>query len=193
MAAILWRTGLETGSRTQIWRTVDEWPVAARPAGLWPLIAETGSLTERLRERSGGLFQVQVLAQGHASLQEEDTALLGAKPDEAGYVRQVYLCGRAQPWVYARSLVAGAADHWLKQLGERPLGDQVFSRADASRSHIEAARLDQHHALYKEAVAHLPPAQREHSTGELWARRSLLTVEGVHILIYECFLPDLGD
>ena len=191
MAAVLGRAGLESGSRSQIWRTVEEWPAEARPGGLWPLIAETGSLTERLRERSGGRLQVQVLAQGHASLQEEDTALLAAKPGEAGYVRRVFLCGRERPWVYARSLVAGAADRWLKQLGERPLGDQVFSRADVRRGCIEAARLDPRHALHKEAVAHLPAAQRP--TGELWARRSLLSVEGVHILIYECFLPELGS
>ncbi|HSN18697.1 MAG TPA: chorismate lyase [Gammaproteobacteria bacterium] len=183
---------MENASRAQIWRTVEDWPAAQRPAALWPLIAESGSLTERLRDRCGGQLQVQVLAQGHASLHEEDTALLGAKPDEAGYVRQVFLCGREQPWVYARSLVAGAADRWLKHLGERPLGDQVFSRADARRGAIEAARLDSRHALYKEAVAHLPSAQRERATGELWARRSLLSVEGVRILIYECFLPGLA-
>lgn len=182
---------METGSRTQIWRTVDQWPAALRPRALWPFIAEAGSLTERLRERSGGRFQVQVLAQGHASLHQEDIELLGAKPDEAGYVRQVFLCGREQPWVYARSLVAGAADHWLKELGERPLGDQVFARTDARRGTIEAAKLDPRHALYKEAVAHLTPAERQRATGELWARRSLLTVEGVHILIYECFLPEM--
>ncbi|HEY1992171.1 MAG TPA: chorismate lyase [Gammaproteobacteria bacterium] len=182
---------MHTHSRTQLWRRVEEWPAAMQPAALWPLIVEAGSLTERLRDRSGGRFQVQVLAQGHTSLHEEDTALLGAKPDEAGYVREVFLCGLEQPWVYARSLVAGAADGWLKHLGERPLGDQVFARADARRGAIEAARLDPHHALYKDAVAHLPPAQRAGTTDELWARRSRLSVEGVHILIYECFLPGL--
>lgn len=183
---------MEPGSRTQFWRTVDEWPSTARPRALWPFIAEAGSLTERLRERSGGRFQVQVLAQGHAALHAEDMALLGAKPDEAGYVRQVFLCGDERPWVYARSLVAGAADRWLKELGERPLGDQVFAHADAKRSTIEAAKLDPRHTLYKEAVGRLPAAERARVVDELWARRSLLTVEGVHILIYECFLPEMG-
>lgn len=193
MAAVPGRMDLQTDSRTQLWRKVDEWPAAMRPGTLWSLIAEAGSLTERLREKSGGHFQVKVLAQGHASLQEEDMALLGAKPDEAGYVREVFLCAGEHPWVYARSLVAGAADGWLKHLGERPLGDQVFARADARRGTIEVARLDHHHPLYKEAVAHLAAAQRERAAGELWARRSRLSVEGVHILIYECFLPELNS
>jgi len=183
---------LETGTRTQLWRSVDDWPPSARPASLWPLIAESGSLTERLRAKSGGKLQVQVIAQGHASLLEEDMALLGAKPEEAGYVRQVYLCGGEQPWVYARSLVAGAADRWLKTLGDQPLGDQVFARKDAERSPIEAAQLDPRHALYKEALAHLPQDERARAAGPLWARRSLLSVDGIRILIYECFLPRLA-
>ena len=182
---------MEPSSRTQFWRKVDTWPAASRPRALWPFIAESGSLTERLRRKSGGHIQVQVLAQGHAALPEEDMTLLGAKPDEAGYVREVFLCGRDRPLVYARSLVAGAADRWLKQLGERPLGDQVFARADARRGPIEVAALDPHHVLHKYALAHLPAAGRGQTTDPLWARRSLLSVEGVHILIYECFLPEL--
>ena len=182
---------METGTRTQVWRSVDDWPASARPLALWPLIAEAGSLTERLRAKSGGKLQVQVIAQGHAALQDEDMTLLGAKPEEAGYIRQIYLCGREQPWVYARSMVAGAADRWLKHLGEQPLGDQVFARPDAERSPIEVAQLDPRHALYKEALAHLSPQESGLAAGPLWARRSLLSVEGIRILIYECFLPRL--
>jgi chorismate lyase len=134
---------------------------------------------------------VQILSQGHATLSEEDMALLGAKPDEAGYVRQVYLCGQGQqPWVYARSVVAGPSENWLKELGERPLGDKVFANADVERSPIAVARLEPRHALHKEAVARLPASQ--HGSA-LWARRSRLSVGGGHILIYECFLPALTD
>src|SRR5579863_6423650 len=113
---------LEYATRTHAWRSLDEWPASARPARLWAYLSESGSLTERLRARAED-FHVQVLSQGHATLSDEDMVLLGAKPDEAGYVRQVYLCGREQPWVYARSVVAGSAERWLKELGERPLGD----------------------------------------------------------------------
>lgn len=167
--------------------------MSARPAGLWAFLSEAGSLTERLRARAGDLT-VQLLSQGHATLSDEDMTLLGAKPDEAGYVRQVFLCGPGQqPWVYARSVVAGASEDWLKGLGEKPLGDRVFSDPAAARSPIEVAQLEPRNILHKEAVAQLPAAERARASGSLWARRSRLSVEGGHILIYECFLPALAD
>ena len=176
-----------------VWRSLEEWPESSRPRQLWTYLAEAGSLTERLRAKSGDL-RVQILSQGHATLSEEDMALLGAKPDEAGYVRQIYLCGHGQePWVYARSVVAGPSEGWLKQLGERPLGDKVFANPDAQRSPIAVARLEPRHALHKEAVARLPADQRGAASAALWARRSKLSVDSGRILIYECFLPALAD
>lgn len=184
---------LEDATQTQIWRSLDEWPASARPARLWAFLSEAGSLTERLRARAGGLT-VQVLSQGHATLSDEDMYLLGAKPDEAGYVRQVFLCGPGQqPWVYARSVVAGPSEDWLKGLGEQPLGDRVFADPAASRSPIAVAQLEPRHSLHKEAVARLTADQRSVASGTLWARRSRLSVDSGHILIYECFLPALSD
>jgi chorismate--pyruvate lyase len=192
-AEVKWSISLEDATQTQIWRSLDEWPVSARPAHLWAFLSEAGSLTERLRAWAGDL-SVQVLSQGHATLSDEDMTLLGAKPDEAGYVRQVFLCGHGQqPWVYARSVVAGPSEDWLKGLGERPLGDRVFADPAATRSPIAVAKLEPRHTLHKEAVARLPAAQRARASGTLWARRSRLSVDGGHILIYECFLPALTD
>jgi chorismate--pyruvate lyase len=175
------------------WQSLEDLAPAVRPRGLWAYLAEADSLTERLRARDSG-FQVQLLAHGHATLSEEEMTLLHAKPDEAGYVRQVYLCGGDhRPWVYARSVVAGASEIWLKELGEQPLGDRVFANPRAERSPIVVAQLDARHVLHKETLAHLSVQERARAGGPLWARRSRLTVEGAHILIYECFLPALSD
>src|SRR5579871_3254049 len=161
-----------------VWQPLEAWAATARPRELWPYLAETGSLTERLRSRDVG-FQVQLLAHGHTALSEEDTELLGAKPEEAGYMRQVYLCGGDhRPWVYARSLTAGPSEVWLKELGEQPLGDRVFANPRAERSPIVVAQLDAHHVLHKEALAHLSMPERGCAAGLLWARRSRLTVDG---------------
>ncbi len=186
--------GLENAvTNAQIWRSLDEWPESARPKELWPYLSESGSLTERLRARAPG-FKVQIVSQGHATLSDEDSSLLGAKPEEAGYIRQVYLCGAAEePWVYARSVVAGPSERWLKELGEQPLGDRVFAAPDARRSPIVVAKLEPRHVLHKEAVLRLPVRLRAEASGALWARRSRLTVGDAHILIYECFLPALAD
>ena len=178
---------------TTLWQSLEDLPASARPRALWPYLAESGSLTERLRAKDAG-FNVRLLGHGHTALSEEDRDLLGAKPEEAGYARQVYLCGGDhRPWVYARSLTAGPSEAWLKELGEQPLGDRVFANPRAERSPIVAAQLDAHHVLHKEALAHLSPQERARAAEPLWARRSRLTVEGAHILIYECFLPALSD
>ncbi|HEX7964325.1 MAG TPA: chorismate lyase [Gammaproteobacteria bacterium] len=171
----------------QTWKPVAERPAARCPAALWSFIAEAGSLTERLRAKAGAAFRVQLINQGHFALSEEDMLLLDAKPEEAGFVRQVYLWGRA-PLVYARSLAVGGAERWLKDLGEQPLGERVFAEADAKRGPIQVAELDVHDHLYKEAVAGLDRLPET----PLWARRSLITVGGAGILIYECFLPGLS-
>ena len=176
---------MTTGNET--WRPLESWPANARPAMLWPYLSEIGSLTERLRAKAGRGFHVQVLMQGPAPLAAEDAALLGAQAGDTAFVRQVYLCG-AEPWVYARSLAVGDAERWLKELGQKPLGERVFAERETRRGPIEAREIDSKHPLYKEATAGLAYEYRR----PLWARRSLLTVNGAGILIYECFLPGLA-
>jgi chorismate--pyruvate lyase len=173
-----------------IWRRLEAWPAAARPAGLWPFISEAGSLTERLRARAAQDFKVRVLQEGPHVLSAEDAAFVGAEAGDSAFMRQVYLCGR-EPWVYARSLgaVAQGGARWLKRLGEQPLGDRVFAEADTRRGAIEVAQLSAGQPLYEDAVMGLGA---DPVMPLLWARRSILSVGGARLLIYECFLPGLA-
>lgn len=170
-----------------VWRPIHAWAPEARPQTLWPYVVEAGSLTERLKAKAGGAFHVRVLEEGAASLSAEDASLLQAKPGEPGFMRQVYLCG-SEPLVYARSLAAGEGARWLRELGDNPLGSKVFAeKQDVRRSPIEATHLSPCQPLFDAATARL-----SRKPEELWARRSLLTVKGDAILIYECFLPGLA-
>ncbi|HEV2320814.1 MAG TPA: chorismate lyase [Gammaproteobacteria bacterium] len=168
------------------WRSLPSWSADARPAALWPYLSEAGSLTERLKAKAGAAFHVQVLQVQAAPLLPQDAALLYARTGEPAYLRQVYLCGE-QPLVYARSVAVGEGARWLKGLGDNPLGARVFAERDARRGPIEVACLMPGEPLHTAAVAGLPRVPQE-----LWARRSLLTVRAAAILIYECFLPELG-
>lgn len=176
-----------TPLREESWQPLESWPANARPARLWPYLSEIGSLTERLRVRAGRGFHVQVLKQGPAPLVPEDASLLGAQAGDAAFVRQVYLCGN-EPWVYARSLAVGEGERWLMELGEKPLGERVFAERETRRGPIQAREIGPGQPLYLEATAGLAYDYRR----PLWARRSLLTVNGAGILIYECFLPGLA-
>lgn len=170
------------------WQKVGKWPEAERPAALWSWLCDDGSLTRKLRALAGEAFHVQVLAESGIELEAEDAGLLGMQPGERVHVREVYLCGN-QPLVFGRTV---APDHvaarWLEQLGAQPLGDRVFAGQDTTRSEIEIRQISTADALYRDAVRGLsaPP-------GLLWARRSVLSIQSARLLIYEVFLPGVGN
>lgn len=168
------------------WRSLSSWSAEERPAALWPYLSEAGSLTERLKAKVGAAFQVRILKQQASPLLPQDAALLYARTGEPAYLRQVYLCG-PEPLVYARSVATGEGADWLKELGDNPLGARVFAEPDARRGPIEVTCVTPGEPLHAAAVAGLPRVPQE-----IWARRSLLTVGAAAVLIYECFLPDLG-
>ncbi len=169
-----------------LWRSLDAWPADARPAALWPFIAEAGSLTEKLKAKAGAAFRFRLLSESAHALGAEDAALLGVMEGAEGFLRQVDL-GGAEPWVYARSLAAGEGVRWLKALGQQPLGQRVFGARDTTRGPIQAARLAAGDPLLEAAAAN-----RGRPLTELWARRSVLKAGGTAILIYEFFYPELG-
>jgi len=169
-----------------LWHPLEAWPVEQRPA-LWTWLQETGSLTKKLRATAGPAFHVQVLHEGRTSLDVEAARLLQTHAGNAALERRVYLCADI-PWVYAHTLVLTDSAQWLDTLGAHPLGDRIFANASAQRGVIEAAQLDSGHELYQAAMQALetkPPC--------LWARRSVLVVDGQRLLIYECFLPGMDS
>lgn len=173
------------------WRVLDAWPAADRPEHLWPFIAEEGSLTQLLRQQAGDDFHLRVLSERELPLPAADAGLLGATAGEPASQREVYLCGML-PLVYARSIATQRAggERWLKELGERPLGDRVFAEKGARRGPIQVTQIVPGHQLFEDALA----GMRERPVADLmWARRSVLVSGEAHILIYECFLPGLSN
>lgn len=133
-------------------------------------LRDRGSLTERLVEKSGGAFRVEVLRQhwGRALLDEANT--LGISPRHRVIIREVILHGNNNPWVYARSILpARSLDRslrHLKRLGNRPLGTLLFCDPHMQRGEIEVTC---------------------HQRG--WGRRSVFYLQGQPLLVSEIFLP----
>lgn len=144
---------------------------------------EQGSLTRRLTALSRERFAVEPLLEGWQILRDDECAALGAPAGSEGWVREVYLHGAGQPWVFARSVAARSAlEHHpfaFDSLGTRALGHLLFSDPAFVRQPIEACR-------YPAEL--LPPAVR----GEgLWGRRSLFCQGALGVLVAEVFLPAL--
>lgn len=146
---------------------------------------DQGSLTRRLTALSTQRFSVQPLQQGWQSLRADECSVLGVAPGSLGWVREVYLLGAGQPWVFARSVAARQtlerSGFELGKLGSRSLGELLFSDRAFIRGELQVCRYP---------AAWLPPAVREE---QLWGRRSCFRRDELGVLVAEVFLPAFWD
>lgn len=144
------------------------------------------SLTQRLIQLSQNSFSVLPLNEGWQRLRADECAALGCPEQSIGWVREVFLRGKQQPWVYARSVASQASlqesDFDLACLGTRSLGELLFSDQAFERGVIEICQLTP-----KILPDTLLPFTSDAST--LWARRSCFSKEPLKILVAEAFLP----
>ena len=141
------------------------------------------SLTRRLTWLSNGGFSVTPLFEGWQPLRDDECQALGIAAGAEGWVREVYLRGHGQPWVFARSVASrtalerGGLD--LETLGSRSLGELLFCDQAFVRHPIEVCSYPQDW---------LPV---EVTSSGLWGRRSRFERAGLDLLVAEVFLPAL--
>ncbi|WP_371924719.1 chorismate lyase [Pseudomonas sp. R5(2019)] len=144
---------------------------------------DQGSLTRRLIQLSADHFSVTPVLESWQPLRDDECAALDLAPGSIGWVREVYLRGHGEPWIFARSVAARAALEQgglhMDQLGSRSLGELLFCDQAFSRQPIE--------------VCHYPAAwlPTDHETEGLWGRRSRFDRDGLSLLVAEVFLPAL--
>ena len=186
---------LHTGPRHETWLAHP--PRASMPAALRPWLRDAGSLTARIRARCER-FAVQVVCQKLARVHRDEALLLGLRPGERAWVREVLLVADGRPVVFARSLLplenVRGAWHLFQGFGARPLGAALFSDAAITRAPLACSRLDARDARYHRAHALLstrtPPVSLAR---ELWGRRSLFCRHGRALMVSEFFLPAIFD
>ncbi|WP_085638613.1 MULTISPECIES: chorismate lyase [unclassified Pseudomonas] len=173
-------------------------PTESRPAPLWlaqtqlmPLPApkvsdwlfDEGSLTRRLTGLSDGGFSITPLFEGWQPLRADECAALDLAEGSEGWVREVYLRGHGEAWVFARSVASRSALQGdglhMDELGSRSLGELLFCDHAFSRRAIEVCR-------YPEQW--LPAECRAPG---LWGRRSRFDRGALSVLVAEVFLPSL--
>ncbi|MCJ0974809.1 chorismate lyase [Pseudomonas sp. PS1] len=174
---------MTTVSDIQAWSLADHL-ASPLPADLhgW-LYTDRGSLTRRLTTLAEGAFSVVPLEEGWQVLRDDECAALHVAEGSEGWVREVYLRGHEQPWVFARSVAARSAlvhsGLDLPQLGNRSLGELLFSDPAFARGPLEARH-------YPADWLPLPVRQ-----AGLWARRSCFSQGELRVLVAEVFLPEL--
>jgi chorismate--pyruvate lyase len=75
---------------------------------------------------------------------------------------------------------------WLRELGERGLGESLSAVEDVRREPLEYIELPGGHPLARAA------SREDPASGPLWARRAVYRLGGPPILVQEVFLPGLG-
>lgn len=142
---------------------------------------DEGSLTRRLTWLSNEGFSVTPQFEGWQPLRDDECAALDLPPASIGWVREVYLRGRDQPWVFARSVAARSALQGdglhMDELGSRSLGELLFCDRAFTRQAIEVCHYPR---------AWLPTADQ---ADNLWARRSRFDRGALSVLVAEVFLP----
>ena len=163
----------------------------SRRLGAWMRIP--GSLSARIKGVSGELT-VRVLRQGPVSLQPAEAERLGVDAGAIGHGREVILLANGVPVVYARSVLQAvhARGAWkaIRGLGTRALADMLFGLPASTRSGFEFVR-------FAPGSRWAAKVQRRwhDATGqpwgrrEVWARCSVFTRRGAHLLVTECFAP----
>jgi chorismate--pyruvate lyase len=153
----------------------------APSAAVFGWLFNEDSLTRRLTQLSADQFSVTPLFEGWQALRPDECSALGVAPGSEGWVREVYLRGQQQPWVFARSVATRAVLEGsgldLAQLGSRSLGELLFSDRAFDRGELQVC-------LYP---AHWLPVEA-HNTN-LWARRSCFRRGELGVLVAEVFLP----
>jgi len=162
------------------WLLHDQLIEAPEPVVLEWLFHED-SLTRRLTRLSDDGFSVTPLFEGWQRLRPDECAALQLPEGSEGWVREVYLLGHGEKWVFARSVAARAALEQdglhMDELGTRSLGELLFSDRAFARGALQVC---QYPAQW------LPDAD---TTRGLWGRRSCFTRGALGILVAEVFLP----
>lgn len=154
-------------------------------------LLDRGSLTQRIIRACSGRFRVQLLGQSWQRPLREESVMLGIDPHQWVLTRHVLLLCDDTPWVYARTVIPrktlSGRHRRLANLGERPLGAVLFADRHMSRGEVEIAQLFSHQSLYAQ-IEQASPCGSE----SVWARRSLFKLATKPVLVYECFLPQVG-
>lgn len=166
-------------------------PERSPPPALLPWIEDPGSLTERMRKVCGSDFRLELLRQQHARPLKSEVLALALPSRRYALVREVLLCRRGTPWIFARSVLPlptlRGANRRIARLGVRPLGDVLFSSSDLYRGEIKISPLDVHPSLFgicANALGREPAGS--------WLRQSLFRINKEPLLVSEVFLPEIN-
>jgi len=149
---------------------------------------ESGSLTQRLRSSYGDAVAVKILLQRWHTPFLSERRLLNLPEHRYALTREVLLHANGKPLILARTIIPvttiKAAKSNLSQLGNRPLGEIIFSYPKLERIAMDISLID-------------PSTWTQSAIGEatidrsIWGRRTVYAIAHKQMLVSEFFLPEV--
>ena len=149
---------------------------------------ESGSLTQRLRNFYGNGVAVKILLQRWHKPFLSESRLLKLPEHRYSLTREVLLHVNGKPLILARTIIPATtiktAKSNLSKLGNRPLGEVIFSYPKLERIAMDVTLIDP--ATWKQrAIAEAGIDQ------PIWGRRTVYAIAHKQMLVNEFFLPEV--
>lgn len=163
------------------------------PGELAAWLTDKNSLTLRLQQTSLQQFHVDLLQTGWQKPLTEEALKLEQPLAQRTYCREVILKDGEQARVFARTVVprvsyqALQAHLQIHHLGNRSLGEILFTDPAIKRGPLEVASLRSGNHLFELAKKHDIALD---DNAVMWARRSCFYFAENSLLVCEMFLPD---
>ena len=148
---------------------------------------EPGSLTQRLRDYYGDAIGVKILLQQWNTPFLSERRLLKLRENRYSLIREVLLHADGKPLILARTIIPAktikGAKRNLAHLGNRPLGEVIFSYPKLERIEMDVTLID-------------PPAWTQSAITEanidqpIRGRRTVYAIAHRPMLVSEFFLPE---
>ena len=160
------------------------------PIEIVPWLFDEGSLTRRILFHCKNEFRVEVLSQKWERPMLNEAFRLGVHSEHHALIREVLLYCGDKPWVFARSVLPRKTltgrRRFLGKLGNRPLGEILFSDPNIQRDDLEVAEIKKGQRMYNCATKSLVDVP-----DSVWGRRSIFYLHKKPLLVNEIFLPSI--
>lgn len=164
------------GIRHQIPENVQSW------------IYEPGSLTQRIRDIYGDAFAVKVLFHQWKVPFLSESRLLRLTHNKYCLTREVLLFANDKPLILARTILPAktlkGTQRTLSRLGNRPLGEVIFSYPKLQRLEMDVALIDR--KTWSPTIRNKINLEQS-----IWSRRTIYAIKNRQMLVSEFFLPEI--
>jgi chorismate--pyruvate lyase len=169
------------------WKDVDQWSLHSMPHQVVSWLLESDSLTARIKASATEPFSVCVYGQGLSKPFLHDARCLHQPLQHVSLIREVTLSVGNEAVVFARTTLPRNTARQLQgltHLGNKPLGEVIFSYPDLRRVGLDLAKIE---------VMQLDDSVKQASASatHIWARRNRYQINHCDFLVSEFFLPAL--